>query len=448
MPHTSFLGRKGSLAVIVFAFALLISTGNTAAQNVGIGSPYAELDAQADRTVTDFGSVRAISVRGSDGSLGTTLETVEGKELARMFFSQTNRYFDAKSRSGQGPRFEAPPGLSVTADWANAQLFSLWRDGTKGMALGLLAAPVFDGYFFRHPALASAGDSLAKDNHRLIVAAMQRVRSEFPTVIAEAVRNSEPSAVEKRSGTIYSTFTTRISDRSTDKSIGILQWFPAVQTLSWKLHGKDTNFISPERLAQAGLSGWPFEPNLPWSNLQLYSIFKDSEVAVRAATIGAAASIGAFAEGPGPDSIVSSASTLPRVAFTPGPQVDHDTLGGTSRIVGAVCTNEADGCTGLHWLLDGSIFRPCCDEHDRCFYKNREECCTFWSWFFPWQQGWSCAECNVNAVWCFLTGGGGGDGGGGSGGPNEENECHLDINEYFCSAECSSCTGGAWPNFP
>lgn len=430
------------VALVVLFTVLLLDAGRAAAQNVGMGVRYAQLDAHAVRTVTDFGSVRAISVRRPDGSLETTLQTADGEELSRLSFSPAGRHLVTGDQSGQGPRFSAPPSLGVTSDWANAQLFSLWQDRAGGSGLGLLAAPVFDGYFFRHPALSSAGKKVAEDHHRSIAAAVRRIRTEFPRVIAEAVRNSKPIAAEDRSGEVHSTLTARLFDRATAQPIGIMQWFPEAQTLSWKLHGQESSFIDPRRLAQARIPGWPFQPTLAWSNVQLYSFYNDQQTRRATAEVALA---GSPIDAPSPVQSLRSDSPIRSGAFDAPDQYAGSDTSGISRATAAVCTNEPDGCTGLHWL-DDTIYRECCDEHDRCYYKDRSECCTFWSWFFPWQQGWSCAECNLDVVWCFVTGGGGGSGGdGGSGGINEDNECHLDIDEYFCSAECSSCTGGAWP---
>jgi hypothetical protein len=61
------------------------------------------------------------------------------------------------------------------------------------------------------------------------------------------------------------------------------------------------------------------------------------------------------------------------------------------------------GCDGLHWL-DGSIVRPCCDTHDRCY--QRSSGCGMSSWWTPmWGSSWVCSVCNIQAQVCVLTGG-------------------------------------------
>jgi hypothetical protein len=414
--------KAGSVLALALT-AFLLGAGGAEAQNLGMGERYDELDAQAERTVTDFGVVRAISVRGADGSLVTRLETADGEELSRLAFSRKERRLRVgEARRGAGPGFEPPLSLTVTSDWANAQLYSLWRDRVQGAPLGVLASPVFDGYFFRSPSFAIGGKVAAAQHHRAVSAEIQSVRAEFPAVIAETARNPVPVAAERRPNAVHSTFTTRLFDRQTGQPIGIMQWFPEVQTLSWKLDGGGSGFIDPERLAQAHLPGWPFQPDLAWSNVQMYAFYLGhAENELRRAVGEPVSSSFQFSLGvPGAQRIAGDLSTA----------------------TAALCTNQPDGCTGLHWL-DDTIFRECCDEHDRCYYQDREECCTFWSWFFPWQQGWSCAECNVQVVWCFVTGGGGGGGGGfgGGGGPFNQDPCQIGWGD-FCSAECSSCTRG------
>src|SRR5437762_3855893 len=59
------------------------------------------------------------------------------------------------------------------------------------------------------------------------------------------------------------------------------------------------------------------------------------------------------------------------------------------------------GCDDLHWL-DGSVFRPCCDMHDACYYAATPPC-TQRSWWY-WGS-WSCDRCNIIAFGCFIGGG-------------------------------------------
>jgi hypothetical protein len=63
----------------------------------------------------------------------------------------------------------------------------------------------------------------------------------------------------------------------------------------------------------------------------------------------------------------------------------------------ALAANEP-GCDGLHWL-DDTIYRPCCDIHDRCYQKYG---CSSRSWW-EWWSSWRCTGCNVVAVVCMGT---------------------------------------------
>jgi hypothetical protein len=59
-----------------------------------------------------------------------------------------------------------------------------------------------------------------------------------------------------------------------------------------------------------------------------------------------------------------------------------------------------EGCDYLHWL-DDTVYRPCCDQHDRCYEKYG---CNLTSWFWPYTFGpWQCQACNAEAVFCFAT---------------------------------------------
>ena len=55
-----------------------------------------------------------------------------------------------------------------------------------------------------------------------------------------------------------------------------------------------------------------------------------------------------------------------------------------------------DGCDYLHWL-DGTVFRSCCDQHDKCYEKRG---CDASSWWLVWKS-WSCDFCNTQVERCF-----------------------------------------------
>ena len=106
-------------------------------------------------------------------------------------------------------------------------------------------------------------------------------------------------------------------------------------------------------------------------------------------------------------------------------------------------TEQADGCTGLHFL-DGSIFEECCTRHDLCYERDAPgDCCEAWSWLVP-NPFWHCARCNFAAVWCFLT----------RPQPDPDwldegplGECERQSYRDWCAPECATCrtredTGG------
>src|SRR5262249_731516 len=75
----------------------------------------------------------------------------------------------------------------------------------------------------------------------------------------------------------------------------------------------------------------------------------------------------------------------------------------------AVEANEP-GCDGLHWL-DNTGFRPCCDQHDRCYQKVVGGCsASSWYWGPWWGNTWQCSAWNTGVTCWFVTGGRGEEG--------------------------------------
>jgi hypothetical protein len=106
---------------------------------------------------------------------------------------------------------------------------------------------------------------------------------------------------------------------------------------------------------------------------------------------------------------------------------------------GTTVVNEP-GCDNLHWL-DGSIFRACCDVHDRCYETNG---CNASSWWWPFSGSWSCERCNAQVVYCFCTVsnpaycGGGLVGSSGQSGGAGSSGC-TSVGGGFCPIECQTC---------
>jgi hypothetical protein len=148
-----------------------------------------------------------------------------------------------------------------------------------------------------------------------------------------------------------------------DVEVGRLEWDAGRKAVAWSFPGLTEGYVDAERLAPVG--GWPFRPDLAWTNVQSYAFHHFHTLMV--------------VEG----------------------QVAQKETGWFDRLLEwaapTVVANEP-GCDGLHWL-DGSIFRPCCDDHDRCYEKYG---CSSRSWWTV-DARWACRMCNVKAVFCFLT---------------------------------------------
>jgi hypothetical protein len=124
--------------------------------------------------------------------------------------------------------------------------------------------------------------------------------------------------------------------------------------------------MDAERMKDLG--GWTFVPDLAWANVQTYAFHYFH-------------------------TLVNTQGFVAATAPAARPWL--------RRLVDAVAptlhANEP-GCDGLHWL-DGSIFRPCCDIHDRCYEKYG---CSWKSWW-EWWSGWKCVACNAGLTICIAT---------------------------------------------
>lgn len=143
--------------------------------------------------------------------------------------------------------------------------------------------------------------------------------------------------------------------------VGWVRWIAEAGIAMWKV-GDNTAWVNDELLKEYG--GWPFVPDLAWANVQAFAAYHLKARQTAALDRGS--------------------SVLASVAAFLAPAV-----------------SAQDGCTGLHWL-DGSVFRVCCDAHDRCYYKYG---CSSSSWYWPFGNAWQCTACNMGAVNCFAYGG-------------------------------------------
>lgn len=273
------------------------------AQNLDMGTTYEILDAQALRVTTEFNDAYAVTVRLDNGNLETqlftdspTLPTVEltylfGEKILMLDGAQTLKI--ANSRE-----------LYLTADWANAQAYNLWRDQYSLGNTPLKSENLqWKGDFVRPEGIRESGNRALGN--------IQTVVTEFENSIAisQNVEKGnylwEPQSNKKNPAT--PTFQTLIQDATSGQTLGRIQWDRKSQTLLWDFPEGTTAGINEKVLPD----GWTFEPNPAWANIQakgFVDFFARNKAALR----------------------------------------------------------NDPGCDGLHWL-DGTIFRLCCDLHDLCY---------------------------------------------------------------------------------
>ncbi|NJL50215.1 MAG: hypothetical protein HC909_00310 [Blastochloris sp.] len=321
------------------------------AQPTDAGGKLAELDSQLTRITTQFDDAYAVTERTADGRLSTSLFSLDGFGLASQ---ETDLVAGKLAIRGLGfAGEEVDLGVDApTTEWANLQLYSAWLD-QRAKAAGPLERSDWewqDGFYRPHTATAAKGGSV--QHGAVLEGRIQAVNSRFGAIEAYAVRERVPAEPKAGANTDFATFTTRLIDQSTGRPLGILRWFANSRVLVWDLPGLTSGYVDEQRLGQP----FPFEPGLGWSTLQAFGFLQ-----------------------------MHTAIQIERL----GNQAKND-----------------PGCDGLHWL-DNTIFRPCCDDHDRCYERNG---CTAGSWWV-FGASWSCIRCNIAVVFCFLTGGGGGGGG-------------------------------------
>jgi hypothetical protein len=152
---------------------------------------------------------------------------------------------------------------------------------------------------------------------------------------------------------------TRLYENGVD--VGRLGYYPQSKRLIWRFPGLTQGMVDEKRLEKHG--GWTFAPDMAWNNVQAAAFLRMHRHAKQQAALvkqGVIARLAGF--------------------FAP-----------------TVHANDP-GCDGLHWL-DNTVFRPCCDIHDRCYAKNG---CAASSWWEMWSS-WRCDACNLQVIWCFET---------------------------------------------
>jgi len=317
------------------------------------GATYEWLEGRATRVTIKFPEVTAMAERGSDGDLKTRLMDAAGNELATFGVDRrdaVNTMLVFQSPGAADVRVSGGVNVRATLDWASRQAYSLWKDrAARGSQLE-----------WQGGLLRSRG-APARDLDRDVA----EVRTDWSDGFSATAVKGSGARRNAFAGkpTRVPSFVSRL--RKDNADVGVSRWFAEEQVLEWSFPGLSEGYLDGGRLEKIG--GWPFTPDMAWGNVQSFAFHYFHTLV---ATQG----------------------------FVAERQKSwKDAIAGA--VMPTVFANEP-GCDGLHWL-DGTLFRPCCDSHDRCYQRYG---CTSSSWWV-WWRSWTCDRCNMSAAFCFASGG-------------------------------------------
>ena len=461
--------RVHAVRLVCAAVGVLASGAEATAQNAGMGATFDAISSRAVEITTTLRDAYATTKKQADGRLETWLFDLKGRRLVNLKRDPQQPWADV---AADGARWQHRVALekdtSYAADWNNAQAWLLWRDfkaSRQDLSAPTIPPIVLDGHVLR---IKSVRDAEKRANKVLDVddetMAVETVYLEYRALATkkEDRKNLQP-------GGVYATFTSRLQ-AADGTTLGYIRFFKKERIVSWTFASGERGIAREERVK----GGFRFTPNMAWANVQAVRFHEHPPE--KPLTPALAATISSCAAGVPPlkpvspeparatrvsitdrvRSLFGGLRFLPSMAawparpspFSPAGSMFSFNMGAvsapgaTATLAQQPCDGVSDGCTGLHWL-DGSIFRPCCDQHDLCFEKDCSNPCTKWSWLKVWDR-WECTACNIQAVLCFVTGGGTtGGGGGGSGGQSGGGYCWTDLecpDGYICGwdGRCAS----------
>lgn len=430
------------------ALLLFVSTG-ASAQHANMGATFHALEARAKQVTLTFPDAVVEVRRTGTHDIDGELRGREGRVSGRLRLPRGGRRVEWRGRRPTDPAqgFELGAETMVSLDWAAHQLYALHTDEQETPEEPVLLDATdgrWDGHIRRGRRAAARGRP-ARD----LAGRLQAVEARFDEAVIRAARDTHKPAPGAGKGkpTHYSTFTATIHEPATGKKVGFVRWFESAQVLTWKIDGGREGYILPERMR----GGWPFTPTMDWATVQAYQFLTQAAASLEDGGPWARVMRGLFSAPPQEPLALLARAALP----VPAAALTVSTaLGGPSAETFAPLANKVGlgwafagmvrnepGCDRLHWL-DNTIFRVCCDSHDRC-YEARG--CSESSWLWPFSGSWSCQRCNVAAVYCFCTlgnpqqcaaaygGYGGGDGNNGGGGGCTQ------AAGGFCPIECQTC---------
>jgi hypothetical protein len=318
--------------------------GNVETSQVQVGTP--EVGTPEDLGATYYfleGKARRTITRFVSGS-ATTERLPDGRLKTRVYdrvgneLTQVDVDHSTIEREGQAVRLRQD--VRPTLEWANVQGYALWLDrGAETFK--------WQGRLLRGKT-ANVEDQVGE------------VQAEFEDAVV--VKSAKSTTFRNQAGK-RPTFVTQISHNG--QAVGTMYWYAAEQILAWRFPGLTEGMIDPRRIGKP----WQFKPTLAWATVQGLAFYQFHTLVKTNGKV---------------------AQFLPKKG--------RSWL--TELLMPTVHANEP-GCDGFHWA-DGSVYRPCCDSHDRCYYKSG---CNAYSWFWwsYWGNTWSCHSCNAAAVGCFIT---------------------------------------------
>lgn len=320
------------------------------------GATYHWLEETAVRATTRFADATVVTERISGGDLTTRVADVIGNEIATLTVDRLEASGDVIEFHTTGDshvRASGRPGAHPTLEWANRQAYALWKDNAAGASVALEW----------QDDLIRARGARALDFDRDAT----EVRTEWPEGFAAAAVRSTGARKHPITGAPVHGTTLESQLTRDGAEVGRSRWYSEEHVYVWSVPGLTKGYLDADRLKEYG--GWTFTPDLAWTNTQTYAFhYFHTLVATK----------GFVAESRSENANGWIATLVSAVAPT-------------------LYANEP-GCDGLHWL-DGSVFRPCCDQHDRCYEKYS---CSWKSWW-QWWSSWRCDLCNATAAFCMAS---------------------------------------------
>jgi hypothetical protein len=324
------------------------------------GATYYALEAQSQRLKTTFhdGHV-ATSERGFSGTVTTTVHDHAGNERSKMKVlpvdvGHATVSFQPTDDANPVQMMSDPSVVRPTLDWAAKQAYRLTKDGAKNL--------VWEKGLMR----AKAAQPVDPESE------VKEVETVWQDGLVAKVTKSVRPRRELAPGLILGgrTLETELTQHGVFAGSSI--WFEEDHAYVFYVAGlMDKAQAITAKVMNDNFGGWAFTPDTTWMNLQLIAThhFK-TQVAKN----------GFVARNQGGGCQPAPAPSRVAQFFFP-----------------TVLANDL-GCDRMHWL-DGSIFRGCCDIHDRCYTKAG---CTEATWWRLWTS-WTCDTCNMEAIWCFYV---------------------------------------------